>query len=88
VAARVDQGDALMALREETGSSGVFYVGDDATDEAAFERLGRRDVGIKVGEGPTLATLRVESQVDVGPLLARLLELRVQPARSRSGRRV
>jgi trehalose 6-phosphate phosphatase len=42
----------------------VLYLGDDVTDEAAFAEMGPRDVGIKVGAGPTTAAFRVASERD------------------------
>lgn len=48
------------AIRELAGSSNVIYIGDDTTDETVFEVLGPDDIGVKVGDGPSASTHRVE----------------------------
>lgn len=73
---RADKGVALELLRAELRATAVFFVGDDVTDERAFERLGVHDVGVKVGPGPTAAAFRVAGRSDVAPLLRELAELR------------
>jgi trehalose 6-phosphate phosphatase len=55
-AVEADKGSALDEVREE---SVVAYLGDDLTDEDAFARLRDGDVGIKVGEGETIAPYRL-----------------------------
>lgn len=56
-----DKGAALGALRAEVGAAALLYAGDDVTDEHAFAVLGPGDVGIKVGDGETVAQFRVAS---------------------------
>jgi trehalose 6-phosphate phosphatase len=73
-----DKGTALVALRDEVGATAVAYFGDDVTDEHAFERLGERDVGVKVGDGETAARYRVDSPEDVAAALTLLVERRGQ----------
>lgn len=73
---RADKGRAIERLREETHASATLFVGDDRTDEDAFCRLGPRDLGVKVGPGETAATVRIEGQPDVAPLLERVYDLR------------
>lgn len=51
---------AMESLRELHGPATIVYVGDDKTDEEAFAALGPADVAVKVGEGPTLATRRLQ----------------------------
>ncbi len=51
------KGQAIEALR--AADEVVLFLGDDTTDETVFESLGPRDVGVKVGEGPTAATCRI-----------------------------
>ncbi len=63
------KGSALAALRDELGASAVFYMGDDVTDERAFEALGDDDVTVKVGAGETAARFRVETPEDAAAVL-------------------
>ena len=71
-----DKGNALDALRHRVSATAAVFIGDDAADEKAFARLTGPDLGVKVGEGPTLARYRVESTDDVASVLAFLLEER------------
>ena len=48
------------AIRDLAGAVSVIYIGDDTTDETVFEMLGPKDIGVKVGDGPTAANYRVE----------------------------
>jgi trehalose 6-phosphate synthase/phosphatase len=76
------KGSALLALAERLGISagGVLYLGDDVTDEDAFAALdtGAGDVGIKVGDGETVAAYRVSGTESVSDLLQWLAGLRVE----------
>jgi trehalose 6-phosphate phosphatase len=72
-----DKGDAVDALRVQTGATAVVFFGDDVTDEKAFRRMRDCDVGVKVGSGDTLATYRVDAPDDVAAALAYLLERRL-----------
>jgi trehalose 6-phosphate phosphatase len=71
-----DKGEAVDALRAQTGATAVVFFGDDVTDEKAFRRMRDSDVGVKVGQGDTLAAYRVGAPDDVASALAYLLELR------------
>ncbi|MEZ0107442.1 trehalose-phosphatase [Catenulispora sp. EB89] len=73
---RTDKGEALDFMRHQAGATATVFLGDDVTDEKAFARLAGPDVGIKVGEGESLATYRVPEAADVALLLAFLLEER------------
>lgn len=53
------KGDGILLLKERVSASGVFFAGDDVTDEDGFAVLGSADVGVKVGPGETLAGFRV-----------------------------
>ena len=80
-ALHADKGTALQRYREAAAAGGesptvTVYVGDDVTDEAAFEALGPEDVGIRVGDGPSAARHSIEMQEEVAPLLRRLHRLR------------
>ena len=71
-----DKGSAIERLQRESGADGVLFVGDDVTDEDAFAVLGAADIGIKVGDGTTLAAYRVADTDETADLLNLLVELR------------
>jgi trehalose 6-phosphate phosphatase len=71
-----DKGSALEALRDSVGARHVAYLGDDVTDEHAFECLSGDDLTIKVGAGDTAATFRVDRPQDAAEVIALLAELR------------
>jgi trehalose 6-phosphate phosphatase len=70
------KGDALEHLRTYTSANAVFYAGDDVTDEDAFAALGPDDLGLKSGNGDTLAAHRVPGPSQVAQVLALLAEFR------------
>ncbi|USQ76885.1 trehalose-phosphatase [Ornithinimicrobium cryptoxanthini] len=72
----VGKGSALRELAAAHGVDATIYLGDDVTDEHAFEVLGPHDVSVKVGEGATLAQHRLHDESQVLVLLRELLELR------------
>ena len=74
------KGVAVERLRERLGVLGVLYVGDDVTDENAFAVLGSADVGIKVGEGATVAAHRLPDPPAVQHLLRLALAALTDPA--------
>lgn len=65
VTGSVTKGTAIADVRAAREGSRVIYLGDDVTDEDVFVTLGPDDVGIKVGPGPTAASHRVDSVVEV-----------------------
>lgn len=71
-----NKGAALEGLRHELNADAVLFVGDDQTDEDAFETMGRGDLAIKVGNGATLAWTRVPDETAVGVVLEELARLR------------
>ena len=71
-----DKGESLTRLRQHVGATAAIYVGDDVTDEDAFASLDAQDVGVKVGQGKSIATYRVRSPEDVAELLERLADAR------------
>ena len=70
-----DKGTAVARLRDELGAAAVVYLGDDLTDEDVFRVLGPGDVGVKVGEGETVAPYRVAGTAEVVGVLHRLGDL-------------
>ncbi len=68
-----NKGDALRKLRHDLGATNIIYFGDDTTDEDAFAALFAADLGIKVGEGPSIARTRIADPEAVAQLLARLV---------------
>jgi len=71
-----DKGEAVDILRDQHAASAVVFLGDDVTDEKAFRRLRDGDIGVKVGQGDTLAGYRVDSPEDVALALEHLLGAR------------
>jgi trehalose 6-phosphate phosphatase len=71
-----NKGRALNTLRHRVGATAVLFVGDDLTDEEAFTTLTGPDVGVKVGNEPSLARYRVSDTNEVARLLVRLAEVR------------
>lgn len=68
------KGIALTALQRQLGATRVFYMGDDVTDEHAFERLQPADLTVRVGPGDTLARFRVSTPQDAADLLIALAD--------------
>ena len=68
--AHVGKGTALVALAEELGVDGVFYAGDDLTDEQGFAALAEDEdrtradhrLTVRVGDGDTVAQFRVPDE--------------------------
>jgi len=71
-----DKGSALEALRDAVGARGVAYLGDDVTDEHAFECLAADDLTVKVGPGDTAARFRVDGPEDAAEVLALVADRR------------
>jgi alpha,alpha-trehalase len=75
------KGKALLTLLDLLGLSGddvlPFYIGDDRTDEDAFQVLPRWGIGIAVRDGPypTAATYSLRSPAEVGQFLGLLQRL-------------
>ncbi|WJX98996.1 trehalose-phosphatase [Curtobacterium sp. 458] len=72
----VTKGDAIDRLRELRGADAVFFAGDDVTDEDGFRVLRDGDVGVKVGEGDTLARYRVTDPAALTDVLKQLARAR------------
>ena len=72
----VDKGSALDAVRHQCGATAVVFLGDSVSDEKAYARLSGPDVGIKVGDGGTLAAYRIADSAEVAAVLSLLCEER------------
>jgi len=63
---------AIAELRERVGATAVLFAGDDVTDEDALASLGVDDLGVRVGDGPTAAAVRVPDIAALAELLTLL----------------
>ncbi|QAY73693.1 bifunctional alpha,alpha-trehalose-phosphate synthase (UDP-forming)/trehalose-phosphatase [Agromyces protaetiae] len=79
-----DKGDSLARLRQHVGADAVLYLGDDVTDEDAFAVLGDGDLGVKVGQGKSIAAHRVRGPEEVSELLELLVQVRSSARRGAS----
>jgi trehalose-phosphatase len=70
------KGTAIDAFRMQISASAVLFLGDDVTDEHAFENLHGPDVGIKIGSGETRAAFRVADPETAVRVLGLLSEVR------------
>jgi trehalose-phosphatase len=74
--ARWDKGQAIRWLKNRLHASGIFYAGDDTTDEAVFRTQGRSDVAVHVGRSGNSRAAYFVARRDVSPhLLQRILTL-------------
>ena len=74
--ANVNKGTWIAATIERLQPSRALFLGDDTTDEDGFLALRPQDLGVKVGEGETAATMRIADTAAVGKLFSELLEQR------------
>lgn len=74
------KGIALRALQRLVDADAVLYLGDDVTDELAFAMLPAAEghLTIKVGEGDTTASCRVDSIPAVLDVLAEFVRRRLR----------
>ncbi len=72
-----NKGDAFKRLRYLTGATAAVFVGDDVTDEDAFQTLGEPDLGISVGGRRQGATFDLADSREVLVQFQRLLSLRL-----------
>ncbi|MBS3814995.1 MAG: trehalose-phosphatase [Hadesarchaea archaeon] len=75
-----DKGKAVLWLLESVGIEDegfVIYLGDDETDEDAFQVIRNRGIGVLVSEEEmdSLAQYRLQDVKEVNTLLSRLIEL-------------
>lgn len=71
---------AIAELRDRVGATAVLFAGDDVTDEDAMRSLGPADLGVRIGDGPTAATVRVP---DIAALAELLTLLAAERSRAR-----
>ena len=67
---------ALESLLTDYAPSLIFFAGDDETDEPVFAALGIEDIGCKVGDAPTKATMQVQSPIELVSFLEGVLRRR------------
>lgn len=67
---------AVARLRAAVHATAALFAGDDVTDEDAIAALGPDDLGIRVGDGTTAATLIVPDIPALAAFLAELARLR------------
>lgn len=77
----VTKGTWIEGERERVGADVTVFLGDDVTDENGFRVLRGSDVGVKVGEGETLAGTRVADIGEVGYWLTQLADARAHHLR-------
>lgn len=70
------KGEGITAFMQATGADVTLFAGDDVTDENALRELGPDDLGIRVGDGRSVAPHRVASPAELAAALARLAALR------------
>lgn len=69
---------AIAQLRDRVDATAVLFAGDDVTDEDALRSLGPDDLGVRVGDGPTAATVRVPDIAALAQLLTLLASERTR----------
>lgn len=62
--------DGIAALKEQTEPVSTLFAGDDLTDEDGFRELSAEDIGIRVGDGNTIAKYRLPDVNSVAQALA------------------
>jgi trehalose 6-phosphate phosphatase len=63
---------AVAELRARLGATAVVFAGDDVTDEDALRSLSAGDLGIRVGDRPTAASICVPDILALAALLSLL----------------
>ena len=71
-----NKGDVCLALLQHTGCTASIYVGDDVTDEDAFQALQNKSMTIKIGDGTTAANYRLPNIESLRFILKKLLDQR------------
>jgi len=71
--AHLHKGTAVQAVAAQHPSRTPLYLGDDVTDEDAFQALPAEAITVKVGEGETAARFRLPDVPAVVAYLQRYL---------------
>lgn len=71
-----DSGIALDRLRTRLGVSAAFFAGDASSDEHAMSTLHGPDMGVRVGQGQSVAAHHISGPEILAQMLALLFELR------------
>ena len=72
-----DKSSAVSELRTQISASAVIFLGDDATDEHAFELLQGPDLGIRIGQSEDTGATYCVDDSDAGVrVLSHLMECR------------
>lgn len=79
-----NKGDAIERLREYVGADAIFFAGDDTTDEDAIAVLGPNDLGVRVGDAPSAARLRVAGTREIADVLTVLVDRRAAAVSART----
>lgn len=69
---------AIERLRGITEASAVLFAGDDVTDEDAMRSLEPQDLGVRVGDGETAASVRVNDPQELATLLGLIASIRAE----------
>jgi len=69
----ISKGHAVVRLAEAHRDRRPIYIGDDTTDEEAFQALGEEAVTVKVGQGDTAARYRLPDVASVVAYLRKYL---------------
>ena len=78
------KGDAIERLRDYVGADAIFFAGDDTTDEDAIAALGPNDLGVRVGDAPSAARLRVAGTREIADVLKVLTDRRAAAVSART----
>ena len=73
LARTASKGAALLELADRTDRVPIVFVGDDLTDEEAFQVMGPGDISVRVGPGETSARFRLDSPEGVADFLQLLV---------------
>ncbi|MGV8851247.1 MAG: trehalose-phosphatase [Rhodoglobus sp.] len=78
------KGDAIERLRDYVGADAIFFAGDDTTDEDAIVALHSNDLGVRVGDAPSAASLRVAGTREIADVLKALVDRRAAVVSART----